>query len=77
MLTFKQIKAQNSNAQAAIKDAVWPNISACFGFTLAMKTTGKIAAHNRKICESLLEGNAFHYKVCLLSSEHHNVNYLY
>lgn len=77
MLTFKQIKAQSSNAQAAIKDAVRPKISACFEFTLTTKTTGRIAACNRKICESLLEGNALHYKVYLLSSEHHNANYLY
>ena len=52
----EQIRTQISNA-------VWPKISSHFGLTHTMKAKGKITTCNKKICESLLENNAFHYKV--------------
>ena len=59
----EQIKTRCSNARAAIKDAVRPKISSHFGLTHTTKAKGTIAARNKKICENLLENNAFHYKV--------------
>lgn len=59
-----QIKSRGPRARAIVKNAVRPKIASTYGFVLTDKINGKTARRNSKKVVDLLEGNAFHYKVC-------------
>lgn len=47
-----------------IKDTVRPKIPSTYGFVATNNPNGKVARHNKRLHDKLLDEDAFHYKVC-------------
>jgi Domain of unknown function (DUF6532) len=69
-----QIKSRGSRARGDVKDIVRAKIAATYGFVLSDKKN--TIRRNQKRAETLLEDNAFHYKVlfsCFFAVPHLNL----